>query len=271
MITAVTNGRIKKLIQLNLKSRARREADAFVAEGRKMFLEAPLSKIREVYISESFVHLLDNASDPSQQEIREKLKECRYEVVSDEVFARAADTKTPQGILCVLEQFHYNIEEIPSNGKKLWVLLEDLQDPGNLGTIFRTGEGAGITGVIMTRNTVDIYNPKTIRATMGSIYRVPFLYVDSIEEAVRTLQKKGVRVYAAHLEESRDYDALDFCGDTAFLIGNEGKGLKRETADLADAYLRIPMCGRVESLNASVAASVLMYEAFRQRRKETEG
>lgn len=283
MITAVNNSRIKRLVQYNQKAKARREADIFVVEGRKMFLEAPVSKIREVYVSESFLSGL-NKSD----ELYRKIKQCGYESVSDEVFGKISDTKTPQGILCVIEQYHYSLEQLlDRSGKEeavdegkhtyiegthlqkipLWVLLEDLQDPGNLGTIMRTGEGAGITGVILTRESVDIYNPKTIRATMGSIYRVPFLYVDSIKESVQTLQAAGVRVYAAHLEESRDYASLDFTGKTAFLIGNEGNGLKRETADLADAYLKIPMLGKVESLNAAVATSVLMYEAARQRRR----
>lgn len=271
MITALNNSRIKKVVQLNQKAKVRREEDVFVAEGRKMFLEAPVSKIREVYISESF---LSSVEEKTREACLDKLKHCPYETVSEEVFRKISDTKTPQGILCVVEQFHYhleqftyNIEENPTQKAPLWILLEDLQDPGNLGTILRTGEGAGITGVIMTRDSVDIYNPKTIRATMGSVYRVPFLYVDSMEHTIHSLQTQGIRVYAAHLEESRDYDILDFTGGTAFLIGNEGNGLKRETADLADAYLKIPMCGQVESLNAAVATSVLMYEAARQRRR----
>ena len=144
-------------------------------------------------------------------------------------------------------------------------LLEDLQDPGNLGTILRTGEGAGITGVIMSEITVDIFNPKTIRSTMGSIYRVPFLYVENLAETIEALRKKGIRVYAAHLRGQDYYSGFSFAEGTAFLIGNEANGLRRETADLADNYLKIPMEGQVESLNAAIAASLLVYEAHRQR------
>jgi TrmH family RNA methyltransferase len=153
------------------------------------------------------------------------------------------------------------------------VLLENLQDPGNLGTILRTGEGAGITGVIMSGGTVDIYNPKVIRATMGSIFRVPFIYVERLTDVFGQLGEKGIRIYAAHLDGKNYYDSFSFAGGTAFLIGNEGNGLERETADRADAYLKIPMEGRVESLNAAVAASLLMYEAHRQRmagKRETQ-
>ena len=146
------------------------------------------------------------------------------------------------------------------------VIIEDLQDPGNLGTIFRTGEGAGVSGIIMSRGTVDIYNPKTIRSTMGSIYRVPFLYTDDLTAAAALLRERGVGVYAAHLGGSRMYDACDYKAGTAFLIGNEGNGLREETARCADCLIRIPMEGKLESLNASVAASLLLYEAYRQRR-----
>ena len=145
------------------------------------------------------------------------------------------------------------------------MVLEDLQDPGNLGTIIRTGEGAGIAGVIMTRETVDIFNPKTIRATMGSIYRVPFVYVQDIAETVAKLKTAGITVYAAHLKGEQYYDAFDYTGGSAFLIGNEGNGLKEQTANLADTYVKIPMAGQVESLNAAIATTLFMYEAARQR------
>jgi len=147
----------------------------------------------------------------------------------------------------------------------LFLLLEDIQDPGNLGTMFRAGEGAGIDGVIMTKNTVDIFNPKVIRSTMGSIYRVPFVITDDILQSIADLQAEGITVYAAHLKESVDYDLQDYTKSTAFLIGNEANGLKDETAKRADCYIKIPMQGQVESLNAAVASSVLMYEAARQK------
>ena len=145
------------------------------------------------------------------------------------------------------------------------LVVEDLQDPGNLGTMFRTGEGAGITGVIMSSDTVDIFNPKVVRATMGSIYRVPFVYAGDLRNAVNDLHKNGIAVYAAHLEGETYYNRLSFREPTAFLIGNEGKGLRRDTAKLADSYVKIPMEGRVESLNAAVAAALLLYETHRQR------
>lgn len=268
MITAAGNSRIKNLVQLKQKARARREQDVFLVEGIKMFLEAPSEKIREVYISESFSAGRENGEDGAMRRAAGRLQELggRVELVSDEVFTKAADTKTPQGILCVVEQFHYNIEEMMKTPDPLFVLLEDLQDPGNLGTIMRTGEGAGITGVILTKESVDLYNPKTIRATMGSIYRVPFFYTDDLNGLIGLLKEREIAVYAAHLAGKRYYDGWDYTKGTAFLIGNESGGLRGETAEKADCLLKIPMRGRVESLNAGVAASILMYETERQRR-----
>ena len=135
-----------------------------------------------------------------------------------------------------------------------------------MGTIFITAEGAGVTGIIMTKNCVDIYNPKTIRSTMGSIYRVPFLYTDQIDEVLEWFRKNGISTYAAHLKGEHFYDEEDYCSGTAFFIGNEGNGLTDELSNKADHWIKIPMEGKLESLNAGVASAVLMYEASRQRR-----
>lgn len=197
--------------------------------------------------------------------LQEALEKTGYEVVSDSVFNKISDTITPQGILCVVEQFHYNMKEILQKENPLLLVLENIQDPGNLGTMLRTAEGAGVDALIMSRDTVDIYNPKIIRATMGSIYRMPFCYVEDLHEALGELKKAGVHTYAAHLKGTQLHTEQDYSGKTAFLIGNEGNGLREETAALTDTYIRIPMEGKVESLNAAVAAAVLMYEAKRQR------
>ena len=145
-------------------------------------------------------------------------------------------------------------------------MLHQLQDPGNLGTMLRTGEGAGITAVIMSKKTADLFNPKTIRSTMGSVYRMPFLYVEDVVSLKAELEQKGIRTFAAHLKGKNSYDQENYQGGTAFLIGNEGNGLTEEAAEAADCLIRIPMCGKVESLNAAMAAGILMYEAARQRR-----
>lgn len=257
MITSTSNNRIKRIVALGQKAKLRREEDCFLVEGPRMFIEAPRSWIKEVYVSESFL---------AKCSFRKELETYPYEIVSDEVFQKISDTKTPQGILSVLRCPHYEMKDLLQKKTPLLVILENIQDPGNLGTIFRAGEGAGIDGVIMTRETADLFNPKVIRATMGSVYRVPYIYVDDIQASITELKHQGIAVYAAHLSDSVCYDEPDYKSGTAFLIGNEGNGLKKETADSASQYIKIPMQGQVESLNAAIATSILMYEAARQRK-----
>lgn len=262
MITSNSNPKVKQVIQWQSKSRERRNAGIFLTEGYKMFEEAPEESIQQIFISADTLDKLG-----ARPEVKEKMNRIGYETVTSDIFLRMSDTQTPQGILCVVKRPQYSLEQLLQTEAPLLVLLEDLQDPGNLGTIIRTGEGAGVTGVIMSAHTVDLFNPKTIRATMGSVFRVPFIYVDDLPETIRLLHSRGVHTYSAHLEGKMCYDDFSFREATAFLIGNEGSGLTGETAALAERSLRIPMEGKVESLNAAIAASLLMYEAYRQRRK----
>ena len=260
MSTSTSNQKVRQVVQWQNKAKERKKAGIFLAEGFKMLEEAPEDWIREIYLSQD---CLDKAKENTL--IWKKLLQKGYETVSEEVFRKMSDTQTPQGVLTVLRRPEYRLDELLKQEKPLFAVLEDLQDPGNLGTIVRTGEGAGITGVIMSAQTVDIFNPKVIRATMGSIYRVPFVYVENIVETIKDMQESGIHTYAAHLKGEKYYDSFSFREPTAFLIGNEGNGLKKETADMAEFYLKIPMEGKVESLNAAIAAALLMYEAHRQR------
>lgn len=260
MITSSANARVKQIVQWQNKARERRRAGVFLAEGIKMYEEAPEHMIREVYLSPDM-----EQKAKTQERLWNKLQQTGYETVDGEVFAKMSDTQTPQGILTVLKQPEYQLEELLQCSNPCFFILENLQDPGNLGTIVRTGEGAGITGVIMSSQTVDIFNPKTIRATMGSIYRVPFLYVQDLSQVMDRLKEQGIHTYAAHLKGQDYYDSFSFKEPTAFLIGNEGNGLTKDLANQAEHYLKIPMEGKVESLNAAIAAALLMYETHRQR------
>ncbi len=269
MISSVANSRIKQVVLWQTKAKERKKSDIFIVEGIKMYEEAPESWVQETYVSQKLMAELENSTQQSQKDLMKRLKKVGAELVTDEVFAKMSDTQTPQGILCVLKRPKFILEDMlePKSEKQapLLVILEDLQDPGNLGTIIRTGEGAGIHGVIMTKDTVDIYNPKTIRATMGSIYRVPHIYIEDLPSILEQMAEKNIHTLAASLDGKKYYDSFDFKEGTAFLIGNEGNGLRQETQKLAENYLKIPMEGQVESLNAAIATSLLMYEAHRQR------
>lgn len=265
MIESTANPRIKQLVLWQSKARERKKDGVFVAEGLKMLSEAPEEWIQSIYLTKEAADKLENSKEEKERSTWRKVVNAGYELVSREVMQKASDTQTPQGVILVLKQPEYTLEELLTVPDGLYLVLENLQDPGNLGTIIRTGEGAGISGVIMSRDTVDIFNPKTIRSTMGSIYRVPFLYVETLTEVLKEMKKRKITTYAAHLSGKEYYSTFSFKGGTAFLIGNEGNGLQKATADLADNYLKIPMEGQVESLNAAIAASLLIYEAHRQR------
>ncbi|MFI3238832.1 MAG: RNA methyltransferase [Lachnospiraceae bacterium] len=262
VITNVSNAKVKQICAYVAKSKERKKDRIFVVEGRKMFEEAPLELICDVFVTEGFLHKI------SSKNVLEKLNKTRYELVSETVFSKMSDTKTPQGILCTVRFMEYDLDKLLQIEHPLFLLLEEMQDPGNLGTVVRTGEGAGVDAVFLTNDSVDIYNPKTIRATMGSIFRMPILYIEETAKILSTFSKYGVKTYAAHLDDSVLYTEPDYSVGTAFLIGNEGNGLKKTTADAADQYIKIPMSGSVESLNASIATSLLIYEAARQRNFE---
>ncbi len=269
MITSASNGRIKWVVSLMEKARMRRKEQKYVVEGVRMVLEAPLEQIEEVYISETFCRRAQ-ISGSQEKACMDRLikKQDAVMEVSDDVFKKISDTVTPQGILAVMHMQECPKQEMMSRSENpLLLLLENLQDPGNLGTILRTAEGAGVNGIILSRDCVDIYNPKVIRSTMGAVFRVPFCYVEDLPETMRELKAQEVTVYAAALDDKAGtYDAYSYTAASAFVIGNEGNGLTAEAVAAAGQTCYIPMEGKVESLNASVAASVLMYEAYRQRR-----
>ena len=263
MITSPANKKIKEIQALNKKPSYRRETGLFTVEGVRMFREIPEDRMEQVFVSEGFLK-------DAEPEVREKILRSRYEVVQDSVFPALSDTRTPQGILAAVRQERHSLSGLIRKDACI-LILETIQDPGNLGTMLRAGEGAGLTGIVCDSGTADLYNPKVVRSTMGSIFRVPVVVAEDLHGAVRALKSEGVRIYAAHLRGQRAYDEESYAGPSAFMIGNEAAGLKEETAALADALVKIPMLGKVESLNAAVAASVLLYELARQRRDPAAG
>jgi TrmH family RNA methyltransferase len=259
MINSNKNQQIKDIMGLLNKGKDRERQGLYIVEGTKMVNEIPKEDLVKFYYSETFFNQL------FPKEL--KMYNTDYEVVKDSVFEYISDTKTPQGILAVVRQKQYDIKELLTKEKPVLIILEDLQDPGNIGTIFRSAEGAGIDGIVLSKNCVDVYNPKVVRSTMGSVFRMPFYRVDNLESVLLDIKEQGIKLFAAHLKGKAYYDQENYCNTgVAFMIGNESKGLKEETAELANVYIKIPLVGKVESLNASVAASLLMYEVNRQRR-----
>lgn len=263
MITSTSNNKIKNLSKLVKIAKERKKQDVFVVEGIRMFTEIPKELHVETFATESFYE--------KNQVLFDGLN---FELVADHIMESVADTKTPQGVISVVKRQHYDLEEVCGDSeymqqinvkKPLVMALENIQDPGNLGTILRTAEGAGVTGILMSRDTVDIYNPKVVRSTMGSVFRIPFCYVENLTAVIGELNNKKYNTYSAHLQGKTFYD-YDYADSTVFCIGNEGNGLSEELSNLTKCKIKIPMLGKVESLNAATASTVLMYEAMRQRR-----
>ena len=255
MITSTSNPLVKEIQALNAARKKRDETGLFIAEGKKIFLEAPRALIEKVIVSESFEK--NNAGF---------LKFADHETVTDSLFAKMSDTKTPQGIMTLFRKPSYEEKDLISRKKKIFlVILEDLQDPGNVGTIIRSAEGAGVSGIILGKGCADVFQPKVIRSTMGSVFRVPFLYEEDLSATVDRLHENKICVYGSYLSGAEIYTDADYTKSCAVIIGNESRGMSRELAEKCDRLIRIPMEGKLESLNAAVAASLIMYAAHHAR------
>lgn len=267
-ITSLSNPHIKNIKALQNKAAIRKKEGLFVVEGLKMFVEAPINIIKSVYVSENLLEDLANNkgfTEKLRQEALQKLKTVQYTKIGNDVLKSISDTVTPQGIFVICKSFEYSLDKLVEKSKKqIFLVLDEIKDPGNMGTIIRTAEGAGVTAVIMNSRCVDIFNPKVTRATMGSIFRVPFIIEETLTNSINFLKEKGVVTYAAHLNGKEYFNEENFNESVGIFIGNEAKGLSTSVAELADKYIKIPMEGQVESLNASVAAAILMYEAKRK-------
>lgn len=298
MIESRSNSKIKKVSRLLNKKRDRYDSRTFVCEGKRIVSDIPRRAIKELYISESRA---DEASA-----LFGGLDAPGTEIVSDEVMRQLSDTQHPQGMLAVVQMPEYTWEDVTGGASQalpgssfasggsaaaggaasagggtgirsripLLLVLEDISDPGNLGTIFRVAEAAGVTGIVLSADTTDLFAPKVVRATMGSIFRMPFVIADDVPEAVRRLCGQGICTYAATLAARDLYTFGDgaFADPTAFVLGNEAHGVSDAAAAACTGSVTIPMVSKsLESLNVAMAAGILSYEALRQRRKESFG
>ena len=249
------------------KRRSRRKEERFVVEGPHLVEEALLRSFRA---SEGKAgDLIDFVVYAQRFPVLEKLKEQGIDCykVSREQFADLSGVETPQGILAVVKERPYGLRDVLQAAVPLVVVCAGVQDPGNLGTIIRTADAVGASGVVLTRGTVDLYNPKALRSTMGSVFHLPIVQADEAAEALGELKKRRVRIIAADAAAKKDHYAADYKLPCAILVGNEGAGLDKEVLALADEAVRIPMPGKAESLNVGISTAVILYEALRQRKE----
>jgi len=234
-------------------------------EGEKLVAEIP---VNSTHLNSRKIHAYICA-ESWQKNVSFPFAQAPVITVSDSRFASFSDTVTPQGIMAVCEKRMYHLSDLfgeNSLQNPFLVIGERLSDPGNIGTLIRTATAAGASGVILSEGSGDIYNPKVIRASAGAIFRIPVIEGANLGEIIPGLKQQGVNLLAAHLQGAvLPYD-LDLKGSLAILIGNEAHGLSDEISNLADFRVKLPMAPDVESLNASVAGGILLYEVVRQRR-----
>lgn len=256
-ITSRENPLIKETAKLAAGKKHRREQGCFLAEGLRLCQDAVHSGLvpRRAFVTQEM------AARSEVQALLQQAQECY--LLGPGVGEKLSDTKTPQGIFCVFPMPRLSFPD-RLEGRR-FLLLSSLQDPGNVGTILRTGEAFGVDRVILSEDCPDLFSPKVLRATMGGVFRLPVSVTEDLEGTIRRMRGQGIAVYGAALgQHSVPITQLDFSRPSAVVIGNEGNGLTRQILDCCSASMVIPMEGRAESLNAAVAASISIWEMSRR-------
>lgn len=257
MISSTKNKEAARIRKLNSSASARRSEGVFVAEGIRFVKDIAASKpdlIEKIYYT-------NELSEVAADEI---FSGAEKEETADFVMESMADTKTPQGILATVRIPQYEPDDIIGE-LSLILILDNIKDPGNMGTMFRSFEAAKGSGIVLLGECTDPFSPKCTRATMGSIVRMPHIFVKEAA-GLSLLKAHGITIFSADLSGD-EYDMLDFTAPCAFIIGNEARGISDEADRISDKRLHIPMGEGPESLNAAVTAAVLSFEAASQRRR----
>ena len=253
VITSTQNARIKHVVALQQKSSLRREEGLFVVEGQREIEHciACVYEIVELFVLNTACYT--GGIEPTY--------------VTSQVYEKMAYRESTEGIIAVAKVKSHSLKDLRFNKHNpLVVVLESVEKPGNLGAILRTAEAAAVDAVIVCDPLTDIYNPNLIRASIGGVFSVPVAACSS-KDCINFLKGKKIRILTAQLQDSYDYYDYDMSHATALVMGTESTGLSQQWRDAADAHIRIPMLGRLDSLNVSVSTAILIYEAVRQRNK----
>ncbi len=246
----------------------REKKGLFLIEGIRLVKEAFIHKmnVRSIIVNQDCTKACEFVKSLVPKDNIPGGLSCELIGVSEKLYRVMSDTINPQGIMATVEMRQYTPLEI-LGGKNLYVILESINNPGNAGTIIRTAHAAGFTGVFVLKGSVDIYNPKTIRSTMGSLFALPYCIDVELRDIVKILKASGVSVYNCSPDAETPYFDIDLSKDAAIIIGNEAEGISKEALDSSDCSISIPMPGGTESLNAAAAAAVLIYESVRRNMK----
>jgi TrmH family RNA methyltransferase len=260
-ITSPKNPKIKQIKSL-YRRKVRWDMGLFIVEGIKIVEEC----IDNNYPLDNIIYSDELLNTNGGGEIYRKIKSHNNLIyVPNKLFKEISDTENPQGIMAIAKITKRSIEELYKLKNPLVLFLEEVQDPGNMGTIIRTADAFNIDGIIISEGSVDIYNPKVIRSTMGSIFRMPIYYIENNIETIEGLKNMGFKIFATSLEGKDYIYNIDFKNSSLILMGNESKGLSTELNILANKRIKIPILGGAESLNVAIASSIIMYEGIKQR------
>lgn len=261
VITSKDNEIIKHIKKLKEK-KYREEYGEFIIEGAKMIEEAiaEKAKLKTIIICDD-CKTQGSLTNELMYEIAKF--DCIY--ASEKVFNSITDVVNPQGIIAVVEK--QAGDEIKIDYKSdIFLLLDNIQDPGNMGTILRTADSLDMKQIIVSNGTADVFNPKVVRSTMGAIFRVKVIEVESLSKTIKEMKKHKINVYATDLGTDKSIYDVDY-KKAAIVIGNEANGVSEEVLELANTKIKIPMIGKTESLNAAVASSITLYEVFRKNKR----
>ncbi|SCY80262.1 RNA methyltransferase, TrmH family [Alkaliphilus peptidifermentans DSM 18978] len=262
VITSEQNPIIKHIKGLKLKKN-RIKYNSYLVEGVRIIDEAirHQAQMERVVFCSSLVNV-----EGGRKLLMQAQKKYTVNEITPELMKKLSDTENPQGIIAVAQNQNNSLEAININHQATIVILDRIQDPGNLGTIIRTAEAAGTDGIILTKGSVDPYNSKTIRGTMGALFHIPVIICNDNDEWIEFIKKYKFKLFASHLETNQSYDDIEYPEKTAIIIGNEANGIDEKLLKIADEAIKIPIYGKIESLNASVAAGLLMYKAVEKRK-----
>jgi TrmH family RNA methyltransferase len=256
LITSRDNPKIKQYCKLAAGRKARAEQGLFVAEGMRGIIDiAGEADIEALFCTEAALEKYADVLDTDRLAL---IPADRRFTITGEVAAKMSDVGSTQGVFAIVKRVDRQLGESLPTGK--YLVLEDIQDPGNLGTMIRTAAAVGLSGVILAGNTVDLYNPKTVRSCMGSMTKVAIFTERDAARVLSVLNLSGIKTYAAVVRGGAGVSETDFSGGCAVVIGNEGRGLPDETAALCTGRVTIRMRGSTESLNAAIAGTILVWE-----------
>lgn len=258
-ITSPQNTRVKEWASLQEKKH-RDKARKYIVEGIHLVQEALLAEADV----ECLAYDLDKGMPAELKGLLQSVQGMEVIGVTAAIIDKCSSTNTPQPVFAIVRKEQQAVEAILAKKDSFVVVLDGVQDPGNVGTIIRSADAAGADGVILGHGCADLYNPKTIRSTMGSMFHLPVVEGD-LGEILPQAQDKGAMLVSTSLQGKESCYEHDFHGSQWLLIGSEGKGISPETAELVDKSIIIPMAGRAESLNAAMAATILLFEGMRQR------